>query len=147
MLLLAAAVRHLVPGDTIYCCGLLHLIPVFFFSFKHDLFLMYPLAVLSHVQPRLTYNTFHTSSLMTDMCGGAKAGVSPPRRSPPCIIHHLVLFLVKYSLTSSNTAVPLLMEYQVSFQVTRNRDFSVCTLYPSASFEGPTLPSSTLSMK
>ena len=53
VLLLAAAVRHRVPSNTICCCGLLHLIPVFYFSSsKHDLFLMYTLAVLSHVQPR-----------------------------------------------------------------------------------------------
>ena len=57
---------------------LLHLIPVFSFSsFKHDLFFMYPLAVLlSHVQPRFTYNTYHTSSVITGM-RGAKAGVNP----------------------------------------------------------------------
>ena len=46
---------------------------------------MYPLAVLSHVQPRLTYNpmlnTSHDFSKATGMCG-AKAGDSPPRRSP-----------------------------------------------------------------
>ena len=61
VLLLATTVRHRVPDDAICCCGLLHLIPVFYFSsFKHDLSLMYRLAVLSHVQPRFTYNlTIH----------------------------------------------------------------------------------------
>ena len=29
VLLLAAAVRNRVPDDALYCCGLLHLIPVF----------------------------------------------------------------------------------------------------------------------
>ena len=57
MLLLAAAVRHRVQDDAICCYGLLHLIPVFSFSsLKHALFLMYSLAVLSHAQPRFTYN-------------------------------------------------------------------------------------------
>ena len=46
---------------------------------------MYPLAVLSHSRRRcFTYNTYHTSSVITGMCE-AKAGVSPPRRSPPRI--------------------------------------------------------------
>ena len=82
LLLLAAAVRHRVPDDIICCCGLMHVIPVFS-SFKHDFFFMYPLALLSHEQPRLTYNTHRTSSKITGM-RGAKAGVSPPRRIPPC---------------------------------------------------------------
>ena len=56
VLLLDAAVCHRVPDDAICSYGLVHLIPVFSFSsFKHDLFLMYPLAVLSHVQPRFKH--------------------------------------------------------------------------------------------
>ena len=60
LLLLAAAVRHRVQDSKICCCGSLHLILAFSFSsFKHDLFSMYPLAVLSHSQRRLfTYNTY-----------------------------------------------------------------------------------------
>ena len=48
----------LLPPLLLLCCGSsLHLIPVFSFSsFKHDLFLICTLAVLSHVQPRFTYN-------------------------------------------------------------------------------------------
>ena len=55
-LLLAAAVRHGVPDGQICCCCSLHLVPVFAFSpFKHNLLLMYPLAVLSHSQRRFFY--------------------------------------------------------------------------------------------
>ena len=47
----AAAVRHRVPHGKNWCCGSLHLIPVFSFSsFKHDLFSMSPLAVLLDLQ-------------------------------------------------------------------------------------------------
>ena len=35
--------------------GSLFLIPLFFFSFNYDLFLVYPLAVLSHSRPRFAY--------------------------------------------------------------------------------------------
>ena len=41
----AAAVRHRVLDGNFFCCGPLYLIPVFFFSFKHDLFSRYSLAV------------------------------------------------------------------------------------------------------
>ena len=89
-LLLAAAVRHRVPDDAICSCGLLPPIPVFSFSaFEHVLFLMYPLAVLPHVEPRFTYNptnNTYTSSKITDV-RGAKAGGSPPRRSLPCMCY------------------------------------------------------------
>ena len=78
VLLLAAAVLHRVPDGKICCCGPLHLIAVIYLSsFKHDLFLMHPLAVLASIY---LINVF-TSSVMTGM-RGAKAGVSPPRRSP-----------------------------------------------------------------
>ena len=64
----AAAVRHRVPDGVLCCCGLLRLIPVFSSaSLKHDLFSKYPVAVLSHVHPRCTYNpiihTIHPRSL------------------------------------------------------------------------------------
>ena len=91
VLLLAAAVRHRVPSNTICCCGLLHLIPVFYFSSsKHELFLMYPLTVLSACTASiyLSYK-YYTSSLITGM-RGAKAGVGPPRRSPPCILRYIL---------------------------------------------------------
>ena len=55
---LLLCVRHRVSGDTICCRSSLRLIPVFSLSpFKHVLFSMCPLAVLSHVRPRFTYNT------------------------------------------------------------------------------------------
>ena len=48
------------------CCGSLHLISVFYFSsFTHDLFSMYPLAVLSHLQRRFfTYYTCYISCIL-----------------------------------------------------------------------------------
>ena len=61
------------------------------------------------------------------------------------IIYNLVFFLVQHSITLSNTALrPYLWSTRYGFQVTRVRAVSVCTLYPSASFEGLTLLSSTL---
>ena len=57
VVLFAAAVRHRVPGDTICYCGLLHLIPVR--SLQTRFFLVYPLAFLSHVQPRFTLGMIH----------------------------------------------------------------------------------------
>ena len=66
---------------TKFVAGSLNLIPVFYFSsFKHGLFFMHPLALLSHFRPRFAYNT---SSVLSGM-RGAKAGVSPRRRSSPC---------------------------------------------------------------
>ena len=77
---LAAAVCHRVPDDTICCCGLLHLLPAFSFSsFKHDLFLMYHLAVLSHLRPRSSYifgNYGHARS---------QGGRQVNKAKPPCI--------------------------------------------------------------
>ena len=65
-----------------FVADLLNLIPVFSFSsFKRDLFLLYPLAVLSRLRPRFAYilgNYGHERS---------QGGVSPPRRSPPCILY------------------------------------------------------------
>ena len=64
---------------TKFLTGSLNLIPVFSFSsFKRDLFLMCPLAVLR----RIYGLDLLTSSVITGM-RRAKAGVSPPRRSPP----------------------------------------------------------------
>ena len=64
-----------------FVAGPLNLMPVYSFSsFKRDLLLMYPLAVLC----RFYGLDLPTSSVLMDM-RGAKAGVSPPRRSPPCI--------------------------------------------------------------
>ena len=63
VLLIVAAVRPRVPGDTICCCGLFNLIQKFFvfssLSQYSYLFLMYPLIVLSHVSPRFNYNAYH----------------------------------------------------------------------------------------
>ena len=57
--LLPAAGRRRVP-DGICFAGPFNLILVFSFSsFKHDTFLMYPLAVLSHVRPRCAYILGH----------------------------------------------------------------------------------------
>ena len=58
------------------CCDSLNLIPVFSSSFKH-MFFMYPLAVLC----RFYGLDLPTSSVIAGM-RGAKAGVSPPWRSP-----------------------------------------------------------------
>ena len=55
----AVVVRHRVPDDAISCCGLLHPIPVFILLYSNTIYLnagMYSLAVLSHVQPRVSYN-------------------------------------------------------------------------------------------
>ena len=74
--LLAGAVRHRVPNGTISRCVFFNLISVFSFSIisKH-FFFMYPLAVLSHVQPGFTHET---SSVIRGMRGN-KPGVSPQR--------------------------------------------------------------------
>ena len=61
--------------------GPLNLIPVFSFSsFKRDLFLMHPFAVLRRI-----YGLDLPTSLATTGMRGAKAGVIPLRRSPYCI--------------------------------------------------------------
>ena len=52
--------------------------------------------VLPHLQPRFTYNTYHTSSVIAGM-RGAKAGVSPPRRSP--------LFIKSWKTSAVSTTV------------------------------------------
>ena len=64
------------------CCWFIESDPsVLFLSFKRDLFFMYLLMVLSHLWPRFPY-----ISVITAM-RGPKAGVSPPRPSPPCTIY------------------------------------------------------------
>ena len=87
MLLLAAAVRHRVPGGKIYSRGSLHLIPALLSIHSNKMFFqctpwqycrIFSVGVF-------TYNSaYHTSSDITGM-RGTKAGVTPPRRSPPCI--------------------------------------------------------------
>ena len=55
VLLIAAAVRHRVRAKIV--AGSLNLIPVFSFSsFQRDLFLLYPLAMLSRLRPRFAYH-------------------------------------------------------------------------------------------
>ena len=76
----AAAVRHRVPDGPFRCW--LNLVPVYsfsLFSFKRDLFSMYPLAILCRIYGR----DLPTSSVITGM-RGAKAGVRPPWQSPTC---------------------------------------------------------------
>ena len=110
----AAAVRHRLPDGIklllwFNCCiwfqcfrSLRHLNTIYFKCTD-------PLAVLiSHLQPRCTYNTCHTSSATTGT-RGAKADVSPPRRSPPCI--HIPGVYI-FSLRSS--VVIRINEYQFS---------------------------------
>ena len=76
LLLLAAAVRHRVLDGKVCSRGPLHLIPVFSFSsFKHDIFLMYPLAVLSRFQGRF----FHLLQYMSYILDYAE-----PRRALAC---------------------------------------------------------------
>ena len=64
-----------------FAAGSLNPIPVFSISsLKRDLFWMYPLAVLCRI-----YGLDLLIFLAITGMRGAKAGVSPPRRSPPCI--------------------------------------------------------------
>ena len=87
----APVARHRVPDDAISFSDLLYLIPVFFsFLFKHEFFSYVPLgsAVAFKTPVYLqssSHNTCHASSKLTGM-RGAKAGGSPPRRSPPGIL-------------------------------------------------------------
>ena len=76
--MLPAAVRHRVL-DGQFWCWLIESDPsASFSSFKRDIFLMYPLAVLC----RIYGLDLPTSSVITGM-RGAKVGVNPPRRSFP----------------------------------------------------------------
>ena len=92
----AAAVRHRVPDGKICCCGSLHLIPVFFSLHSNTTYFqctpwqfcrIYSVGFL----PNTKY-TYHASSVITGM-RRAKAGVSPPRRSPPCVTAVLLISL------------------------------------------------------
>ena len=69
----------------------LRVIPVYSSSsFKHDLFSMHPLAILSHFQRRFLYLWYVSYILGITGMRGAKAGVSPPRRSPPCMYTYIM---------------------------------------------------------
>ena len=59
---------------------------VFFLFIQTRYTFMYPLVVLSHLRPRFAY--YNTSSAITGI-RGAKAGVSPPRRSLPVYQVHI----------------------------------------------------------
>ena len=77
-LLLAAAVRDRVQ-DGKNCCWFIESDSSV--SLQTRFMSMYPLTELSQLRSRFVYTT---SSVNTGM-RGAKAGISPPRRSPPCI--------------------------------------------------------------
>ena len=91
------------------CARWLNLFPWFaasasgvFFLFIQTRFLsMYPLAVLSHLQGRFS-NLWHISYILgiTGMLG-AKAGVSPPRRSHPVLYIFVPLFSMGFSTSYS----------------------------------------------
>ena len=79
----AAAVRHRVAdGET--CCWFIESdsLQCFLSLYSNtiDFCCMHSLAVRSHIWPRYA----HTASSVITGMRGAKAGVSPPRRSPPC---------------------------------------------------------------
>ena len=58
---------------------------VFFLFIKIRFIFNVPLdSTIAFTASIFTYNAYHTSSVITGM-RGAKAGVSPPRQSPPCI--------------------------------------------------------------
>ena len=71
----AAAVRHRVPDGQI-CCWFIESDPSVFFSFKRDLFLMHPLAILCRI-----YGLDSPTSSVIKGMRAAKAGVILPRRS------------------------------------------------------------------
>ena len=79
----AAAVRHRLLDGKI-CCWFIESYSIQCFLSLHSnaiyLHCTYSLAVLSNLRPGLAYTT---SSVITGM-RGAKAAVSPPRRSRPC---------------------------------------------------------------
>ena len=86
VLLLAAAVRHRVPDGALCCCGLLHLIPVFYFSSFIQTRFIFDVPIGSTVACTASIYlypiTHHTCSKITGM-RGAKAG-GTPWRGPPC---------------------------------------------------------------
>ena len=98
VLLLPAAIRHRVPDGQI-CCWFIDSDPSVFFIFNQTRFiLMHPLAV----PYRIDGLDLPTSSVITGM-RGAKAGVSPPRRSTSCncifrYVGHIVSSIEKTDL-------------------------------------------------
>ena len=80
VLLLAAAVRHRATGDTICCCNFLHLIPVFSFSIHKRLKKNVPLGSSVACTASIYLEIIYILSVIAGM-RGAKAGVSPPRRT------------------------------------------------------------------
>ena len=103
VLLLPAAVRHRVPDGQICCWFIEFDLSVFFlFIQTRFIFLCTPRQYC-----RIYALDMPTSSVITGM-HGAKAGVSPPRRTPPCIV------FVLYSMDTAgytNTAVLVLAPY------------------------------------
>ena len=84
---------------TKFVAGSLNLISLFSFSsFKHDLFLMRPLAVLLC---RIFGLDLPICSVMAGM-RGAKAGVSPPRQSPPCTVVLICTWYQVYSMIAAD---------------------------------------------
>ena len=85
---LLAAVRHRVPDGKICSRGPLHLIPVSLHS--NTIFFNVPLGRTVAFSASIFFpimHTYHSSFGLTGM-SGAKAGVSPPRRSPPCTTYY-----------------------------------------------------------
>ena len=78
---------------------------VFISLFKHDFYSICPLAVLSQFQH--TYIPYHTSSIGITGKRGAKATVSPLRRSPRCILPEKVLFILQGLSLQQVKLVPL----------------------------------------
>ena len=79
LLQLAGAVHLRVPDGKICCCGLLNLIPVLSFHSNTIDCLDAPWSYCCTYG--LDFANYNTSSTISDI-RGAKAGVSPPRRSP-----------------------------------------------------------------
>ena len=114
----SAAVGHRVPDCKICCCGSLHLIPVFPFSlFKHDLFSMYPLAVLLQLQHRFfTYSTYIIHPRQLRARAEPKRAL-PRRGEAPLVVVVVVVFTLNRSLYPTPSAVP-----PVSFLILHPRD-------------------------
>ena len=94
----AAAVRHRV-ADSKNCCWFIEYdsIQCFISSFKHDIFIMYV--------PLGSTVAFSASICLYYILGsygmrGAKTGVIPPRRSPPCTRYHITAPFYLYTNVS-----------------------------------------------
>ena len=85
----AAAVRHRVTDGKIYCSFVESDSRFFFLFIRTPCIFHVPLGstVACTASIYLSYNTYYTSSVTAGM-RGAKAGISLPRRSPPCILTH-----------------------------------------------------------